>query len=492
MTPNTLLSLLAAIALGVLLVLWGRRGKRLNKNPTCRDCRFDLTGVYPESITCPECGAGLNRPKGVAMGVRRTRWIPIALGVVLVLLPGATLGLTTFVALTGQDLNDYKPVALLIWEGEHATRELVQSSGEQLLERYQNAELTSEQISQVCLAALRTQGNPDRPWHGSWGDILVRAHLDGSLTDEQHDTYLDHSAIVEITTRNAVLVGDAIPIKVRLIEIRAGSDPSQSVGVSLTAIRLNGKQVRTGISRVIPIVSSRPDGQFIANLRTPTGVGMPANGLSEIVELPRGLTAHSEGTLRIEIDYQTTLPGRYLGARNNLSTDSSPSSGTFNLTTVALPTGEVAIAFVGLTDDLRQEMRRRLAPQAVTIDAFPVPTLYQSRRGSDRYIHVRFDLTKLPMDVAFLVEARHADDVWTIGTIVSKAHAGNVIQLGPNILPMVASNRQLTAGVPNGVDGPIDIILRPHRGTARRTTEIYAIYGEEIVFEDVEVDWTDR
>src|SRR5690349_3923778 len=118
MLAPVLLSLLGAMLLGVLLLILGLRGKRLNDHPTCRDCGFDLENVYPASITCPECGSGLRRPKAVRTGQRRRRPILIAAGLLLLLTPGFPIALAVFAAITGADVNQYKPLGLLLWEAK--------------------------------------------------------------------------------------------------------------------------------------------------------------------------------------------------------------------------------------------------------------------------------------------------------------------------------------------------------------------------------------
>ena len=57
MSAALLFGFLGSMLVGAILMILGVRGKRINDHPTCRDCRFDLSGVYPGVVTCPECGA---------------------------------------------------------------------------------------------------------------------------------------------------------------------------------------------------------------------------------------------------------------------------------------------------------------------------------------------------------------------------------------------------------------------------------------------------
>ena len=108
--------------LGALLIALGFRGqKSSNNHPTCRDCGFDLENVYQTAgVTCPECGAGLKRDRGIRIGQRRRRPIFIGLGLLFIALPAAPIGVAAFALLTGNDFNTYKPLGVLLWEGGRA------------------------------------------------------------------------------------------------------------------------------------------------------------------------------------------------------------------------------------------------------------------------------------------------------------------------------------------------------------------------------------
>lgn len=56
-----------------LLIRLARRGRRLDDHPTCRRCRFDLTGLPATSDRCPECGADLRARRAIVIGNRAPR-----------------------------------------------------------------------------------------------------------------------------------------------------------------------------------------------------------------------------------------------------------------------------------------------------------------------------------------------------------------------------------------------------------------------------------
>ena len=120
MTAKMFLWLVAAILAGVVLIAAGLRGRRVNRNPCCRQCGFDLTGVLPAGVTCPECGAGVKLAKYVRIGQRRRLYPLIVLGVPMAILPLMPLSIVLFTTMTRTDLGKYKPMPLLLcrrWYG---------------------------------------------------------------------------------------------------------------------------------------------------------------------------------------------------------------------------------------------------------------------------------------------------------------------------------------------------------------------------------------
>jgi hypothetical protein len=55
-------------SLGLILLIIGLRGWRIDDHPWCRKCRYDLSGL-DEPAACPECGADLARRRAVRIGL---------------------------------------------------------------------------------------------------------------------------------------------------------------------------------------------------------------------------------------------------------------------------------------------------------------------------------------------------------------------------------------------------------------------------------------
>lgn len=77
-----LIPVLAIIAAGLitLLLIAGARGRYVGGEPRCRRCGYQLTGLQSER--CPECGLTLDQ-RNIVYGRRRYRWALLAIGFLL-------------------------------------------------------------------------------------------------------------------------------------------------------------------------------------------------------------------------------------------------------------------------------------------------------------------------------------------------------------------------------------------------------------------------
>jgi hypothetical protein len=223
MLVPVLLSLLGLMVLGALILILGVRGKRLNTHPTCRWCNFDLENIYPASITCPECGAGLKREKAVRIGQRRRRPVFILAGILLTLMPLAPIGAALFAAVTGTDVNRYKPLGLLLWEVDRVNPKKAVAIAAELLTRLQAPVVDPAQEAAILAYTLDRQADPARAWSKEWGDIVDRVRLSGRLSKEDQKRFLLQSVMPTLTARPRVTAGEVFPIGIET-ELRAGSD----------------------------------------------------------------------------------------------------------------------------------------------------------------------------------------------------------------------------------------------------------------------------
>ncbi len=87
--PILLLGLLISwLVATITLIVLGFRGKAQWSSPYCIACKYDLRGRVPEdTVTCPECGADLTRPKTVGFVRQGKRPMLIVFGVIVFILP---------------------------------------------------------------------------------------------------------------------------------------------------------------------------------------------------------------------------------------------------------------------------------------------------------------------------------------------------------------------------------------------------------------------
>lgn len=91
-------------ALGVLMLVLGVRGRRIDQHPVCRKCGYDLSGTAAVSSTCPECGRDLStRTRAVRVGNRKKRRRLIVCGAAAAVLALVVGGLWTFQESRGFD-----------------------------------------------------------------------------------------------------------------------------------------------------------------------------------------------------------------------------------------------------------------------------------------------------------------------------------------------------------------------------------------------------
>jgi hypothetical protein len=242
-SPNLLTLLLGSLIVGALLLFIGLLGRRINKHPVCRDCGFDLEGVYPDAVTCPECGSGLKRASAVVIGARRKLWPLVFFGALLSVAPVIPLAAVLFAAATGRNIDTYKPLGLLLWEATYADALRTDSIANELLNRAQSKALTTDQHKSVIAYALDLQADAARPWAETWGDIIVDAHLSSLLAADDLSRFERQQAVFDVTTRDRAHPGATLPVVVRLTQMRCDSRTGRAVTLALGSVTIDGNDV---------------------------------------------------------------------------------------------------------------------------------------------------------------------------------------------------------------------------------------------------------
>jgi hypothetical protein len=247
MSTGIVLTFLALLLAGVLLILLGRRGRKINNHPQCTWCGFDLVGVYPGAVTCPECGAGLARthgPKPVRKGVRVRQPIIIATGLALVLIAAAPLGLFTYAAITGTHIAKHLPIRGLELMANLGTQTRADEAAAELTDRLLKKSLDAEQSSRAVALVLAYQADATRPWTRPWADLLERVNLNALLTPEQSNQVIINAINPTMAARPTAARRRIAVVEITPGTTRLATNQQLNTQFTLSNWRINGTPQR--------------------------------------------------------------------------------------------------------------------------------------------------------------------------------------------------------------------------------------------------------
>jgi hypothetical protein len=231
---------LAGVMAGVVLLLVGRRLRRVDNHPTCRRCRFDLIGLGPEHDTCPECGAALSGERAIRVGNRRAHRGVVALGAVVVL--ASLLIGSGLVALrvSGADANTFKPVWLLTREARGSGTSSSKALAE--LGRRMQADALAERTTKELVAlGLARQADLGRPWDTAWGDFLDAAWANGAMSGEDRATFVLQGVQFSLRVRGRIVVDAPLGVRLAFTPARLGSSSNVEVRFFLRSLTIGGE-----------------------------------------------------------------------------------------------------------------------------------------------------------------------------------------------------------------------------------------------------------
>jgi hypothetical protein len=448
----------------------------------CRQCRFDLSGCPDPTITCPECGAGLKRPGSTRIGQRRKRPIAIAAGAAAILLPLAAIAVTGFALLTGSDIHKYMPLGVLLWESRHTDPPRQQAIAAEILRRYNAKTFSEDQIQSLVGVALDLQGDLKAVWAPAWGDFIDSVRLDGKLTDAQRDRYHAQATVLEFQVRPNVRAGDSIPVMVRLKEARVGSSVALTSSVTFKEGRLDQRPapIRRATSGVIVSFGNDPDwiGCFqLYGAGNRWGVSMPAQQLPVLLTPPRDLSAGTVPlSVAISVSTQQTRGGMPWGQKS----EGEPTH--THQCELRLEQGSSNTIELVQPDAATQERMERLFN--------PLKPMARGYGDRNARAEIGFNVGDAPLPAAFDVIWSDNGKEWNIGVVSTGIVARGTSEDDMN--PWAGQpdrQRHVSRTLSQFNSKKVDVILRPSADVARRTIDITRIYGAEIVYKDVEVEF---
>ncbi|MBX3358694.1 MAG: hypothetical protein KF745_09720 [Phycisphaeraceae bacterium] len=496
MTPNLFFALLGSFFVGILCIVFGRRGYRINDHPICRQCAFDLQGIYPPAITCPECGAGLKREGFIRIGARK-RLVPLlVIGGVLVLVPLAPLSMLVYASTTGTDINKYLPTGLLLWQARHSRGPVHQAIADEVESRVLTGSLSSDQIRAIVETALDIQSDATMPWTEVWGNVIEFAESGGSLSSEQRSRYWNGAGVFNLKARPRIRLGDPLSLMVDIKESRTAATSKLMCGVALAMVRVGdaelgdpaGWRMRRQTSLAQASSADEPRGDkraaYVYLLGSKSG-GSSSFSSAWSYRLPREL---SPGMHTVDVELWSTaepLISRAQSWKDPGAVDPSARRVARLSTTVQiLPEEVAAIELVEPTDQSRRELLDRLRPSQATFyenAMFPGPDDNRNRRT----IALQFELAKPSLDFSFRVFARESEgsaefELGVLNTSVeSSAEPGSVESGGVRYLSAPITGLNATT---------IELVFRPDIAGARSTIDLTRIYNGELVISGVKLE----
>ena len=200
---------LLTFVVGLVLLLRGLWGRRVDRAPHCRKCGYNLTGLT--SNRCPECGAELT-PQMIVHGTRRRRVHSLVVGASLLVVGAVFLG--TWAYARAQQVNWY-PRAPFFWVLADARRD-VDAALRELQRRCTGRTLSSSQTRGLADAVLEMLEQQRRPQgRQAWVDLMPLLHQGGHLTSPQVERFVRQLLQVSFEIRPTVRQGEPLVAVVR-------------------------------------------------------------------------------------------------------------------------------------------------------------------------------------------------------------------------------------------------------------------------------------
>jgi hypothetical protein len=440
--------LVASAAIGLLLLVIGLRGRRLDDHPICRKCRFDLVGVYLAVERCPECGSALS-PRAIRTGRRRQMRSPIALGLLLVLVGAGGGGILGWRWAAAFDWNTLKPVWWLEAELDEARGGPASDAAmRELARRVFNGGLSGPRVDTLAARALAAQADQATAWTTPWGDFLQAVWSNGELDESQVEAFFRNAPTLHVETRPRALAGQKVPLALVNTGSRVGRNSEVVLSFEAPEVSI---QDSSGQSSPIHAVG----GTMFSLLR-------PQSSSSRIqIPMPS-----EPGTYTIMAKYRFGANVPNLPAWERV----------FTTTVQVVPAGTLVIELLadeGARPEIEAAIKATVALRS------------PDSRGL-RPADLRLEVERAPLPVGFDVFMRYTAP-------------GDSDRTAETAAGQIAAPARQSYGFALDVELPaefdatsIDIVLRPSPVAAHRSTFVTQIWDGEVVLRDVPVRQAER
>lgn len=434
--------MLGLMAVGVVMLALGRRGRVVNDHPVCRACRFDLSGVWPRERVCPECGGALELERAVVIGMRRRKRGLVALGAAVLLVGVIGGGGIALTRASGVNWNQYMPTGWLIARIDTAG---VGSGAmlDELAARNGASELSSEQVAELARRLLGWQGDRARAWHFGAGDLFEQLAARGEVSAEQNDVYMRQAVVLSARTRPTVHPGVGIPFELTLSLGRGGNSTRMFLRYELARIEVDG------------VESAQPGASYgRASMHGPG---------SSTTTTSRWNPGLGVGSYKIDALWKVSVQDSINEGAVVLQTWDLASAGVVTV----VPVEE---EIVGLRGD--EAMARAMQAEMVVerVRARPL-------KDGGEYVSANFRSAKRPMGIAMDLYLVSGEREWRIGAVTIPAGESNYsASVGGHVEGFVGAWARLE--------------LRPSVAAAEGTIGMDEILGEPLVYE-AGVEWSE-
>jgi hypothetical protein len=195
-----MLLLMSFLAVGVGAALWwvGRRGRRIDRHPVCRQCGFDLYGTIHIDYRCSECGARTFPPDGIRIGNRRAILEMVYGGYFLIAAGACGLFVAVPSTFNVEALAPHKPTFWLRVDALTDSPALRGAALKELTTRVSGGRAGAADLLPMIDNLLMIQADRSHWWTTSWGDFIEMAHAKGMVSARQWQRYLDHCVFTDL------------------------------------------------------------------------------------------------------------------------------------------------------------------------------------------------------------------------------------------------------------------------------------------------------
>ena len=428
---------------GLVLLIRGLRGRRVDDHPICRRCGFDLFNRPASSERCPECGADLHGPHAIQQGHRQRRGGLIGAGSFLLAIVLLGVGFFAWVTLSSSNWWQRAPVWWLRYEAGSVDPKSRDAALAELIARIAAGKLSQARIDQLADRALTYQGDKAKAWIPGWGDFVEAAEAASKLSSDRWQKYLAQAPNLRLELRSDINRGDRLYYWLRSGNARIGN-------------RANFYVNYEGQSWDVDSIRNTKNGGVGGG----TNLSLHGNGgLGTSFDLSDPSNQLADGTHTVRYTVDLKIDRNWSSGAKPMATTRYTVTGTFNLHPASQPV-------VTINHD---PSYRAGVEAALSCNHAEYGTSW-----SPKQLNVTISVSKLPVGVGYDVFARIN---------------GKDTKLGSFACPKNPDTGGFGFGnaVPAFDAATVDLVLKPSSDAAIGTTNTFEIWEGEVILKNVPV-----